>query len=288
MIWIFGSKKGIPVHSANRLQRWATVLLGYDFKIQYQRTENFGQADALSRLISSHQQPDEETVIAAISVEDDIRHQLSGAIHGIPVTADDIRRATDNDPMLQQVISFVNTQWPKRVDGDLKQLHQRRASLAVVNRCLMFADRVIIPPPLRNRILKQFHSGHPGISRIKSIARSYVYRPSMDTDIEKLVKSCLNCQQASKNPPKQESVPWPQTNSPWTRLHIDFAGPINGATYLIVIDSHSKWPEVVSLTSATTTATIAALRRIFSQHGLPKIVVSDNGTQFSSAQFNDF
>ena len=39
-------------HSTNRLQRWATVLLGYDFRIQYQCTENFGQADALSRLIS--------------------------------------------------------------------------------------------------------------------------------------------------------------------------------------------------------------------------------------------
>ena len=190
--------------------------------------------------------------------------------------------------MLQQVISFVSTQWSKRVNRDLKKLHQRRASLAIVNRCLMFADRVIIPPPLRNRILKQFHSGHPGISRMKSIARSYVYWPSMNTDIEKLVKSCRNCQQAFKNPPKQEPVPWPQTNSLWTRVHIDFAGPINGVIYLIFIDSYSKWPEVISLTSATTTATIAALRRIYSQHGLPEIVVLDNGTQFSSAQFNDF
>ena len=77
--------------------------------MQNQRTKNFGQADALSLLISSHQQPDEETVIAAISVEDDIIHQLSGAIRGILVTADDIRRTTDNNPMLQQVISFVNT-----------------------------------------------------------------------------------------------------------------------------------------------------------------------------------
>ena len=91
--------------------------------------------------------------------------------------------------MLQQVISFVSTQWRKRVDGDLKQLHQRRASFAVVNRYFMFANRVIIPPPFRNRILKQFHSGHPGISRMKSIARSYVYWPSMDTDIESWLKA---------------------------------------------------------------------------------------------------
>ena len=214
MISIFGSKKGFRFTLLIVFSVGQQFLLRYDFKTHHQRTENFGQADALSRLISSHQQPDEETVIAAISVEDDIRHQLSGAIRGIPVTADSISSATDNEPMLQQIIPFVNTQWPKRIDGDLKQLHQRRASLAVVNRYLMFADRVIIPPPLRNRMLKQFHSGDPGISRMKSIARSYVYWPSMDTDIVKLVKSCRDCQQASKNPPKQEPVPWPQTNLP--------------------------------------------------------------------------
>ena len=109
LLSIFGSKKGIPVHSANRLQRWATILLGYDFTIQYQRTENFGQADALSRLISSHQQPEEEAVIAAVSIEDDIRHQLTDTIRAIPVTVADVRQATDNDPLLQQIISFINT-----------------------------------------------------------------------------------------------------------------------------------------------------------------------------------
>ncbi|KER19612.1 hypothetical protein T265_11669 [Opisthorchis viverrini] len=49
----FGSKKDVPAHSANRLQRWALVMLGYDFDIQYRRTTDFGQADALSRLISN-------------------------------------------------------------------------------------------------------------------------------------------------------------------------------------------------------------------------------------------
>ena len=93
------------------------------------------------------------------------------------------------------------------------------------------------------------------------------------------------CQQASKNPSKQEPVPWPQTNSPWTSVHMDFTGPINGVTYL-VIDSLSKYPEVISFTSATTTAIITALRSIFSQHDLPEIVVLDKCTQFTLDQFN--
>ncbi|BHF58772.1 hypothetical protein SprV_0100172700 [Sparganum proliferum] len=94
LLSIFGSKEGIPVYSAGRLQRWATILLGYDFDIRYCRTTDFGQADALSCLIYNQREPDENTVIAAISIKDDVRRQLSDAIRGIPVTAADIRRAT--------------------------------------------------------------------------------------------------------------------------------------------------------------------------------------------------
>nr|VZI43738.1 unnamed protein product [Spirometra erinaceieuropaei] len=62
LLSIFGSKKGIPVYSASRLQRWAIILIGYDFDIRYCRTTDFGQADALSRLISNQQEPEEDVV----------------------------------------------------------------------------------------------------------------------------------------------------------------------------------------------------------------------------------
>ncbi|KAH9592428.1 hypothetical protein MS3_00004356 [Schistosoma haematobium] len=63
LLAVLGSKKGIPVHTANRLQRWATTLLGYDFKIIYQSTTAFGQADALSRLIGFQSKTPEETLV---------------------------------------------------------------------------------------------------------------------------------------------------------------------------------------------------------------------------------
>ena len=56
LLSVFGSKKGISAHAANRLQRWELILLAYDFEIEYRRTANFGQADALSRLIDSKKQ----------------------------------------------------------------------------------------------------------------------------------------------------------------------------------------------------------------------------------------
>jgi len=67
----FGNRKGIPVYSANRLQRRAANLLGYDLRIEYRKSTDFGQADAFSRLISSHSTPDEEIAVAALQVEFD-------------------------------------------------------------------------------------------------------------------------------------------------------------------------------------------------------------------------
>ncbi|BHF58195.1 hypothetical protein SprV_0100114500 [Sparganum proliferum] len=279
LLSIFGSKKGIPVYSATRLQRWATILLGYDFDIRYYRTTDFGQADTLSRLISNQQEPEEDTVIAAISIEDDVRRQLSDVIRGIPVTVADIRHATEQDPVLRQAITYVQTCWPTTaLAGDLRQLFLRRASLSVVDSCLMFADRVVIPSSLRPTVLRQFHAAHPGTSRMKSIARSFAYWPGIDGDIDDLVRRCTRCQQAAKMPPRQPPVPWEPPERPWSRVHIDFARPLNGVSYLILVDAYSKWPEIAPLKPATASATIAFLRRIFGQHGLPEVLVSDNGS----------
>jgi len=67
---IFGNKKNIPVYTANRLQRWALQLLAYDFEntFEYVKTSEFGHADVLSRLINEHHRPEEDFVIASITI----------------------------------------------------------------------------------------------------------------------------------------------------------------------------------------------------------------------------
>ena len=82
------------------------------------------------------------------------------------------------------------------------------------------------------------------------------------------------------------SLAWPIR--PWSCIHVDFAGPIQGKTFLILIDSHSKWLEVCPMSVTTATATIQQLIMIFSRFGLPETLVSDNGPQFSSEEFRSF
>ena len=90
------------------------------------------------------------------------------------------------------------------------------------------------------------------------------------------------------SPPHSPLHPWSWPTRPWQRVHIDFAGPLFGKTYLLLVDSHSKWPEIYEVSSTSASATIDVLRHIFSVFGLPKQLVSDNGPQFTSHDFKVF
>ena len=76
--------------------------------------------------------------------------------------------------------------------------------------------------------------------------------------------------------------------TPWQQVHVDFAGPFAGKMFLIVLDAHSKWPEVHIMSSTTAAKTIAVLREIFARYGLPQQLVSDNGPQFTAEEFTMF
>ncbi|GAA56233.1 hypothetical protein CLF_110334 [Clonorchis sinensis] len=185
-------------------------------------------------------------------------------------------------------MEYHQSSWPTTCpSGELRKLFQRRSSLSVVSDCLLFGDRIVIPTELRQRVLAQFHSGHPGISRMKALAHSYVYWPGMDEHMEQVCRSCFRCSAAQKLPNRQSPQPWPQP-APWSRIHVDFAGPIDGQSFLIVVDAFSKWPEVLIMSEITTMATITKLRHLFSIFGILGTIVSDNGTQFTSHQFGEF
>ena len=152
---------------------------------------------------------------------------------------------------------------------------------------LLYAGRVVMLVVLQKQILKEFHLGHPGIGCMKALMRSYTYWPNMDKDIEQVVKTCKGCQLAAKAPPVK-FTPWPKTDVPWTRLHIFYAGPMNGNYYLIVVDSFSKWPEIFKCKRPTATVTKYFLTELFARFGVPEKIVSDNGTQFTGSEFKTF
>ncbi len=96
-----------------------------------------------------------------------------------------------------------------------------------------------------------------------------------------------NVHLAAKAPPIIHK-PWPETDRPWSRIHADYAGPIDGFYYLIIVDSYSKWPEVFRCKNPTTETTINFLHELFARFGVVDCLVTDNPTQFPSADFQVF
>ena len=173
------------------------------------------------------------------------------------------------------------------VEEPLRPYFLRRDALSVQANCLRSGNRLVIPEIFRLHILKDMHLGHPGVVRMKSIARSYVWWPGIDDQIEVALKKCQHCLAHKSQPPKLIS-PWSPPEVPWSRVHIDFAGPVKGHIYFLAIDAFSKWPEVNKVHTTSSQAAIGALTSMIARFGIMDLIVSDNATAFTSFEFQQF
>ena len=141
---------------------------------------------------------------------------------------------------------------------------------------------------MHESVLHDLHKTNPGVSRIEALACSYVWWSNLDTDLEAKVQGCSECQEHQKSPNNAPLHPWDWPDSPWSRLHIDFAGPyLGGKTFLGLADAYSKWLEIME-SKTTSEAATCCLQSVLATHKLPEIIVSDNGPTFISELFAAF
>jgi len=283
LLGLLGEGKAIPPMASTRIVRWALILSAYKYTLKYKPGAQHANADGFSRLpqpvVSSEPQMPPESVLLLNYLET-----------SAPVTATQIKSWTARDPVLSHVLKYVLSGWPNHVDNpELVPYVRRQSELSVQDGCILWGARVIVPPQGRDAILSELHEGHQGMARMKALARSYAWWPSMDSAIEEAVKACDKCQLQRNSPAKAPLHPWEWPQRKWARLHIDYAGPMYGQMFLVLVDAHSKWLEVLPVgPTATSKNTVDKLREVFSTHGLPESIVSDNATVFRSAEFADF
>ncbi|CAF4178451.1 unnamed protein product [Rotaria sordida] len=285
LLTIFGSKKGIPTTSANRLQRWALRLMGYSYDIQYRSTHQFGQADGLSRLPAGPDTKFDQSDPTESRLINLIQQELQ---YALPLRAAQIAIETNKDKILSQVYNYILSGWPTTNIEHLQSYYRIRNELSTAHGCITWGFRTIIPTCFRKRLLNHLHSSHLGMAKMKAEARQYFWWPLLDKDIENIVNQCPSCSDNSKQPPKASLQQWNVPEQPWQRIHVDFMGKFFNYYYLIVVDAHSKWLEVLVMNNISTKATINALQLLFSRYGLCEQIVSDNGTQFTSEEFKQF
>ena len=194
-------------------------------------------------------------------------------------------RETAKDPILSQLMRFVKEGWPHAFSEELKDFKKLENLLSTENGCLFYGLRVIIPSTLRNHILKLLHLGHFGMQRMKQLARSTVYWPRIDFDIENLCRKCTSCGQFQNKPDKPSIHPWMMPEKPWSRLHLDHAINFLGRNWLVLVDAYSKYPCIHPTTSTSSKSTTAILEQEFAHFGYPHTLVTDNATTFMSQEF---
>ena len=256
-----------------RLQRMLLRLQSYDYSIKYRPGKEMTLADSLSR-IPNNASSDEINLDLKVCFIQFANSRLQ-----------EIRMETKNDSTLRRLMTHIVNGFPTSI----QELHQEVRpywsfgdELSIEDGILLKGSRVVIPSSLQESYLDKIHEGHQGITRCTQHAKSSIYWPGINKDIENKVKMCSTCQEHGNSQSKEplmsviEEIP----NVVWHTLGTDLFY-MDHQEYLIIADYKSKFPIVEKLNGNSSCKYVANItEKIFSIFGVPNSIISDNGPQF--------
>ncbi|KFD66942.1 hypothetical protein M514_20808 [Trichuris suis] len=154
LVALFGPAKGTSVLAANRLTQRSLALNQYDYSIEYQKTADHGNADALSRLPAGEDpQFDEEENDAEVDTVCSLRAVTTISLQMNPADPGLIAKESKKDPVICAVIRYTKEEWPQSADSEeMKHFRKLRHSLSTENGCLFHGVRIVIPKHLWNQV----------------------------------------------------------------------------------------------------------------------------------------
>lgn len=268
-----------------RIGRWTARLLNYTFTVQYRKGEQNKVADALSRNPLDTSEP-------SFAFEEEVVAQVEAMISKL-----EVQQATTCNTALRQVMEYTINSWParKQLPKELHPYYEVRSELSVVDSILLRGDQVVLPSQLQKQALALAHAGHPGIVRMQDLIRCTYWWPAFRKHVEQYVSDCQICNSADKSAKSQQGPiePTEYPPRPWVKVAVDIMGPFHSAPQdcryaIVMVDYYSKWPEVMFTSCVTSQSVIGFLTSVFSREGLPEEIVTDNGPQFTSVEFETY
>ena len=277
-----------PVHkSPKRLQRMLMALQNYTLEIHYKKGTLMWISDTLSRAYRSTTESAEHDISEVRALEE-IDHCEGVSI--APNRLNQFKQCTSTDPVMQQLITAINTGWAidrKQCPPALIPFYNNRSELIEDNGLVFFGERLVVPSSLRKEMLQQIHKSHIGIEGCLRRAREVIYWPRMNAEVKDYVSKCSICQthqpEQCREPLKSYDLP----QRPWSVVGGDLF-QLGHQQFLIIVDYWSGFFEVQELSKVTSKTVITASKVQFARHGIPDTLISDNGPQFASAEFAQF
>ena len=268
-----------------RVLRFRLRLDRFDYTIYHVPGKELYTADALSRALSS------VAGITSQTFQNELEEFVDTITSMLPASSDrleEYRTAQKADATCSMIRHYCKNGWPhkSRVPDNLKQYCEIQSELSVCNDLLLRNSCIVVPKSLQKQTLEKIHHGHQGIQKCRSRANTAVWWPAMSSQINTMVKSCVECSKHVRvNCEPMISTPLPEY--PWQVVGSDLFHH-KGTTYLLVVDYFSRYPEISKLSTTTSQGIINALRPIFARHGVPEILRSDNGPQYASQEMTEF
>lgn len=268
-----------------RCQRLLMRLMRYRPEAVHVPGKTLLIADTLSRSPQTYTKEETDT-------HSEVECYVATVMQGVPASPSrmqSIRLATAADSDLQSVIKLMRNGWPENngnVPLNIRAYTKVRNELSEADGLLIRGSRIVIPQPLRSDILKKIHDGHQGLTKCRERAKSSVWWPGLSAELKNLVMSCHTCQEQRRAQQKEPLISTPLPDRPWKRIGLDLCEH-NKNNYLVISDYYSRFLEVLHLPSTTSTQVILRLKATFARFGIPDEVVSDNGPQFSSEEFQE-
>ena len=203
------------------------------------------------------------------------------------VTWDRVRTATASD--MQSLVDAIESgipQYRHELPEALREYFQFRDGLYTVDGVVLYKDRVVIPPSLRNEVLAHLHAAHQGVTSMTARAEASIFWPGITPAIAAVRSQCSHCNRIAPSNPSAPPTPLISPDYPFQCVCADFFH-YKGCNYLVVVDRYSNWP-IVERASNGADGLITCLRRTFVTFGIPDELASDGGPEFTAVATRQF
>ena len=271
-----------------RLKKMLLTLQRYGFYIEYQPGTQQVLADALSRapIDDRYSIGESKVEIFCNSIDGTNASEYTDMTD---VRLERIKRYTSADETMKSLIKAIHEGWPeKRKDsGKLENYWTIKEELGEQGGLVYKGTRLIIPREGVREVCEALHAAHQGAETMLRRARDILYWPRMGEDIQQMADRCKICVLNSPANAKEPLVSHMTPKRPFTKVASDIFY-LKGLPYVVVVDYTTDYIEVEQIPDETAQSVIEACKRIFARHGRPLVVHSDNGPQYSSAEFSRF
>ena len=202
----------------------------------------------------------------------------------------ELRLATQSDPTLSSLTKTTHEGWPQSKKDCPEQLLDFWSFMQEISEedgLLYKNQRLIMPHSDRLETLKVLHLGHYSVNKMQLRAPGTVYWPRINKDLLKQYQSCKTCIKHSKSQRNEPLQSHPTPKVPWHTVATDLF-KTKDSKYLLIVDYYSRFPVLHKLGSTTSKVLVQEMKAVFAELGVPNVIVSDGGSQYTSAEFKDF